>query len=449
MTVDASPVGLGAVLRQQNPANPSERHIVALASRALTDVERRYSQIEKEALAIVWACERLQLYLLGRKFQLETDNKALQLILANPSAYPPARLRRSALRLAPFEFDVIHRPGLGNVADYLSRHPAEPANNQTHDALGLEAHVNAVIALTAPVALTPERIASETQTDSQLQALQQCISKGRISDDQSLAAYRPVFSELSIAENGIVLRGERIVPPSSLWSTCVELAHEGHQGIVKTKRLLRSKLWFPGIDRLVEQRVADCLAYQANSRDETRPVPTMTELPPEPWHTVATDYFGPHDGVYIMVVYDLYSRYATATEIKSTQASAVKAGQSAIFMVLGVPYTVVSDNGPPFSSLEYAEFAAHLGFRHRKVTPYWPQANGAAESFMKGVAKAIRSAYITGRPWREELVKYLAAYRSTPHAATGVAPATLMFGRANTSRLPRDCFKKSELNETE
>ena len=122
---------------------------------------------------------------------------------------------------------------------------------------------------------------------------------------QSLAAYRSVFSELSIAENGIVLRGERIVPPSSLWLTYVELAHEGHQGMVKTKRLLRSKLWFPGIDRLDEKRIADCLACQAYSRDEPRPDSTMTELPPEPWHTVASDFFVPHDSFYITVVYDV------------------------------------------------------------------------------------------------------------------------------------------------
>jgi hypothetical protein len=59
-------------------------------SRFLTEIETRYSQIEKEALAIVWAMERLSIYLLGHKFELHIDNKALALILDNPLSKPPA-----------------------------------------------------------------------------------------------------------------------------------------------------------------------------------------------------------------------------------------------------------------------------------------------------------------------------------------------------------------------
>jgi hypothetical protein len=129
LTVDASPVGIAGVLRQFNPKDPTERHIVALVSRALTDTEKRYSQIEKESLSLVWVPERLILFLIGRKFIFETDNLALKLILDNPSARPPIRLRRCALRLAPFDFVVKHRPGLGNMADYLSRHPVGPAED--------------------------------------------------------------------------------------------------------------------------------------------------------------------------------------------------------------------------------------------------------------------------------------------------------------------------------
>ena len=81
--VDASPVGLGAVLCQFNPKNPKERHIVCFASRMLTDVESRYSQCEKEALAVVWGPERFWLYVVGRPFRLVTDNRAVQLIFSN------------------------------------------------------------------------------------------------------------------------------------------------------------------------------------------------------------------------------------------------------------------------------------------------------------------------------------------------------------------------------
>ena len=77
LNVDASPVGTGAVLCQINPANPEDRQEVSYNSRAPTETETRHSQIEKEAFAVIWACERLYLYLIGRKFLMKTDNRAL------------------------------------------------------------------------------------------------------------------------------------------------------------------------------------------------------------------------------------------------------------------------------------------------------------------------------------------------------------------------------------
>ena len=69
VTTDASPVGIFAVLTQSNPNNPQETKIIQCISRTLTATERKYSQIELEALAPVWAVERLNLYTLGRKFK--------------------------------------------------------------------------------------------------------------------------------------------------------------------------------------------------------------------------------------------------------------------------------------------------------------------------------------------------------------------------------------------
>ena len=91
-------------------------------SRILSETECRYSQIEKEGLACVWSLEALALYLINHHFKLITDNRAIQLIFSNPLSRPPARIERWALRLMNFDFEIIHRPGKFNIADYFSRY---------------------------------------------------------------------------------------------------------------------------------------------------------------------------------------------------------------------------------------------------------------------------------------------------------------------------------------
>ena len=118
LTVDASPLGLGAILSnvdaQGNISN------VAYASRSLSTVEQTYSQTEREALAVIWGCEKFHLYLIGAKFTIITDHKALEIIYS-PKSKPPARIERWALRLQQYEFNIQHRPDEGNPADVLSR----------------------------------------------------------------------------------------------------------------------------------------------------------------------------------------------------------------------------------------------------------------------------------------------------------------------------------------
>lgn len=114
---DASPVGLGGVLVQ---GEGNDLRIISYASRSLSKVERRYSQTEKEALGLVWACERFHMYLYGMHFELVTDHKPLQFIFATRSK-PSARIERWVLRLQVFNYTVKHVSGTNNIAGWLSR----------------------------------------------------------------------------------------------------------------------------------------------------------------------------------------------------------------------------------------------------------------------------------------------------------------------------------------
>ena len=117
VVVDAIPVGLGAIVVQHDEQGILK--VIYFASRALTVVEQRYCQTEREALACVWACEKFHLYLVGCQFTLYTDHQGLE-ILYSAMAKQSARIQRWALRLQQYNYTVKHRPGTGNPADFLS-----------------------------------------------------------------------------------------------------------------------------------------------------------------------------------------------------------------------------------------------------------------------------------------------------------------------------------------
>ena len=98
-----------------------------------------------------------------------------------------------------------------------------------------------------------DNIIDHTKKDKVLSSLAECIRDGRISeDDESLKSYRKVFDELTLSDEELILRGERIVLPASLHDLALEKAHQGgHPGMNGLKRSLRSHFWFPKMDKAV------------------------------------------------------------------------------------------------------------------------------------------------------------------------------------------------------
>lgn len=239
LEVDASPTGAAAVLYQTNPEDDDDKRIVMFWSQLFTDVERRYSQCEKEALAIVMACEKFRLYLLGKRFNLITDNKAVELILKNPNSKPPARIERWNLRLMEYDFDIQHKPGAQNVADYLSRNAIydnKQQNKLNVSTILAEQHVHYIEYDLKPQALSFEEILNATKNDKILQKVIKSIQTNQFDNTIELKPFKNIQDELSTTSNGIVLRGNRIIIPSTLRLKTIQLAHEGHQGITKNQK---------------------------------------------------------------------------------------------------------------------------------------------------------------------------------------------------------------------
>ncbi|KXJ19534.1 Uncharacterized protein K02A2.6 [Exaiptasia diaphana] len=147
------------------------------------------------------------------------------------------------------------------------------------------------------------------------------------------------------------------------------LAHEGHHGMVKTKKLLREKVWFHRMNIMVEAKVASCGACQVSTPSTTREPLKMSPLPASAWKEVIIDFKHLSAHEYLLVITDDYSRYPVVEVMKSTSAATVIPVIDKTFATFGITEIVRSDNGPPFSGKEFKEFAQTLGFIHRKVTP--------------------------------------------------------------------------------
>ena len=172
---DASPVGLSAILIQKMPDQTDEK-IVAYSSRALTETEKNYSQIERECLAIVYWCEKNRLYLLGREFTIYGDHKAVINILNNPKSVVPLRIERLTLRLQRYSFKIVHIKGEKNISNYPSRHPKAETRPNTNS---LEDPVNFTIYYACPNVLILLDIKTETLHDKTMQMLTYFVKTGR------------------------------------------------------------------------------------------------------------------------------------------------------------------------------------------------------------------------------------------------------------------------------
>lgn len=250
------------------------------------------------------------------------------------------------------------------------------------------------------------------------------------------SSYQSVQSELADCQ-GVLLRGDRIVVPVELRKRALELAHEGHQGIVKTKQRLRSKVWWPGIDSDCEKLCKSCVECMRVSAPEPPAAVTMTKFPSKPWDYLSADLLGPlPNGQYIFVVIDYHSRFFEAAFMKTITADKIIDFLDVTFTRYGLCSALRTDNGPQFVAREFQEFLAENGVRWVSTTPLWPQANGEVERVNRTLLKSLKIAHGKGLPLHKELRKFLVAYRSTPHSTTGVAPFTLMFGRSMKTKLP-------------
>lgn len=436
LACDSSAYGIGAVIQHEMPSG--KKRPIAYASRTLAPAEKKYSQIEKEGLSLIFGVKKFHQYLWGRKFKLVTDHKPLLTLFGEHKSLPTmaaARIQRWAIILSAYDYSIEYCASEKHSnADGLSRVPLPDTGDAGTTAISESIHA----LLTAHLEQAPlnaDQVARTSRTDNVLSKVLRYVMTGWPNDvDQSLKAFHTRKCELSV-ERGCVLWGTRVVLPEKLRKTVLKELHSGHQGVVKMKALARKYVWWPKIDSDVEQICKVCESCQMEQR-MPRQVPLHPwEFPGQSWRRLHIDFAGPFLGHTFMIVVDAYSKWLEVFRMPSLTSQATITRLRRLFAAYGLPEHVVTDNGTQFTSEEFKNFMRQNGILHSTSAPGHPASNGLAERYVQTFKSGMKKLGQTTMDIEDKISVFLMQNRCTPNCTTGQSPADLFLNRHMRTRL--------------
>ena len=429
---DASAYGVGSVISHVFP-NGEERPI-AFASRTLTSSEKNYSQLEKEALSLIFGLRKFHQYLYGRKFTLVTDHQPLTTIFNSKKGIPTlaaARLQRWALLLSALSYTIQFQPtkAHGN-ADGLSRLPVKKGSTNADYSEPDLFNIRQIEALP----ITSGQLKQATRQDAVLSKVLMYTKQGWPTQiSELLKPYWNRRLELTL-EDDCIMWGTRVIVPCKLQEKVLQELHEVHFGIARTKAIARSYVWWPKLDNDIESLTKSCSHCQS-----VRNSPPVAPLhpwnwPTKPWQRIHVDFAGPFQQRMFLLVVDSHSKWPEVIEMKSTTTAATVTELRCLFSCHGLPEQLVSDNGPQFASDEFQSFVKSNSVKHIRCAPYHPSSNGAVERFVQTFKKAMQASSKSDSSFTQRLMNFLLTYRITPHSTTNVASCTLFLMREVRTR---------------
>lgn len=409
---DASDYGIGAVLTQ---ILNGEEKVIAYMSKSLNSQERNYSATEREALAVLTAVEHWRCYLdSGREFDVFTDHSALKwfLNLNNPTG----RLARWGIRLSAFNFDIKHRRGKDNVVpDALSR--------------------------AVPVA-TINNIPNSNITDTwYLNLYNGCQSSPtsylnyRVENDK---LYRLMKSTNPLTRE---FEWKEVVPEGNRQEIIINnhsCPTAGHLGIFKTYKRISLNYFWPGMQKDVTEFVNNCDSCNAHKHANHSTLGFMGRPKDcsRPFQMLSMDLVGPlppsrKQNTMLLVVTCCFSKYSLLFPIRRATADIItRIVEEQVFLVHGVPSTILMDNGKQFVSQTLQQLFSQYKVPKVRYTPkYTPQVN-TVERYNKTIMTAV-STFIDDdhRTWDLNIPKIQFALNTAVSEVTGFTPSFLVFGR--------------------
>ena len=270
----------------------------------MTKTEQNYAEIEKELLAVTFACNKFHDYILGKNVTVESDHKPLEIIMKKPLLTAPMRLQRMMLQLQRYGLSLVYRKGSQLfIADTLSR-------AQLSESLPADIYEDYEVLTVQPVASHKmAELQRETALDPVMVSLSSVILHGWPESEngvpEDLKPFFNVRGQLA-TRDGVIYKGEKVVVPKSLHSDYLHRVHLGHTGIESTKKRARDILYWPGMSEDIERLVRTCSVCNSCKPHQQREPLKLHNIPERPWSLVATDLFY-WNGTDYVVVTDSFS----------------------------------------------------------------------------------------------------------------------------------------------
>ncbi len=400
--VDASEVGVGAVLSQRSPSD-DKMHLCAFLSHRLSSAERNYDIGNRELLAVKLALEEWRHWLEGSgvPFIVWTDHKNLEYI--RTAKRLNSRQARWSLFFGRFDFTLSYRPGSKNIKpDSLSRIFDRSERPST------------------PECILPETLFVSTLT-------WEVESKVKAALEEVTPPARCPPNRLFVPEG---LRSSVIQ-----WGHCSNVAC--HPGVSRTKFLVKQRFWWPLMARDVHNFVLAC-SICATGKSSNRPPDGLLQplpVPSRPWSHIALDFvtaLPPSQGhTVVLTVVDRFSKAAhfiPLPKLPSAKETALIVVNH-VFRLHGLPMDVISDRGPQFVSRFWREFCRLLGATVSLSSGFHPQSNGQTERANQDLERTLRCV-VSKNPssWSQQLSMVEYAHNTLPVSSTGLSPFECSIG---------------------
>jgi len=451
VSTDWSKIGLGYTLSQKHcncpePFTPNcgDGHwrTILIGSRFTKPAESRYAPIEGEALAVLHGLQQCRLFTLGcPNLIVATDHKPLTKILnAKPlDAIENPRLLRIKEKTMLYDYKIVHVPGKSHMApDAASRYPTK-SNLCTFESCYDEADLeecSKAYAITQsaslPSCLTWDDINDEASVDCECIALKEVIENGFPKSREELPEMIRYFwsmqEDLYVIDN-VPFKGKKMLIPKKLRPKILDGLHAAHQGVTSMKLNARERMFWPGLDADINQKMNQCQSCNENAPSQAAEQMLTTQIPSSPFEKVVTDLFDVGSRKYLVYA-DRYSGWTEVVKSKDGTFRSIEKNFMAWFATHGLPEEISSDGGPPFNSSNYSEFLRSWKISPRLSSAHYPQSNGRAEVAVKTIKRILRGNVnpLTGDVDTRKAICALMSHRNTPHQDSGLSPAEMLYG---------------------